>query len=220
MRLLGLALLAIAISCTLSIALLLKPDSLSNTSFTLATLWSLFLVTINWASSVYIFSKTKESTVFGILPSVSVLLLFYSFFSVGVMLLYWNANNFGQLPTSHWVIQILGFGIVTSIVILQFIATKAASVENPNDLPTKLEMINALFAKRCNLDPAQTTLRDALSDLEDLIRYTIPHPSILKNVDDYKQISESIQSLSGSALSEEHWLDEINKLRRIAKSVR
>ena len=220
MRFLGLALLAVAILCTLSIALLLKPDSLYNTSFTLATLWSLFLITINWASSVLIFGKTRESTVFGVLPSVSILLLFYSFFSIGLMLFYWNVNNYGPLPTSHWVIQILSFGVVTSVVILQFMATKTASVRDRSDLPTKLEMINALFTKRSSLNSTQTTLRDAISDLENLIKHTIPHPSTLQNVNTYTEINETIQSLSNSSSNEERWLEEINKLRRIAKTVR
>lgn len=220
MRFLGLALLAIAILCTLAIALLLKSESLDNTSFILATIWSLFLVTINWASSVYIFGKNKESPIFGILPSLSILLLLYSFVSIGLLLFYWNANGFGQLPTIHWVIQILGFGIVTSVVILQFMATKTAVVDQRSDLPTKSEMIDLLQNKRVTLGISSTKLRDSITELENLIKHSIPHPSTIKNEDAYKTLGDQIKLLTNSQITEEEWLDEIEKLRRIASVLR
>lgn len=220
MRFLGIALLTVAILCTISIALLLKPESLDSTSFTLATLWSLFLVTINWTSSVYIFRKTKESTVFGILPSVSNLFLLYSFFSIGLMLFYWNTNNFGQLPTSHWVIQIFGFGVVTSVVLLQFMATKTADVDQRPDLPKKSEMIGLLQNKRVSLGISSKKLRDSITELENLIKHSLPHPAVINDENGYKALSEQITDLANSDMTEAEWLEKIIKLCQMVSVLR
>lgn len=220
MRSLAIALLIISVLCTLAIALLLKPDYLDNTSFTLAVLWSLFLVTINWVSSVYIFSKTKAAPIFGILPSLSFLLLLYSFGSVGLLLFYWNANEFGYLPTSHWVLQILGFGVIFSIVILQFMAAKTAAVDQPSDLPQKSELIGLLQDMRLTVDISSPRLRDSITEIEDLIRYSVPHPSVVVDQERYRQLGKEISFLSVTDISEAEWMEKIITLRVLVSTIK
>jgi hypothetical protein len=220
MKFLGLALIIVVVLCTTAIAFLLRPESLDTTSFIFATLWVLFLVLINLVSSLYIFGKNKESTVYGILPSLSIVLLIYSIFSVLLLLFFWNANDFRALPTIHWVFQILGFGIVSIVVIMQFMASKTAVVDQRLDLPQKSDMIIQLEKIRIQLSRNSSNLGNKIVQLENTIRYSIPHPTQIRDIDEYHNLNNDLLSLANPNITEDELLKIVDRLNRTASVIK
>jgi FtsH-binding integral membrane protein len=94
MKNLSYLLLSFTILITVVIAIIIKPSNLDIFSFFLALTWLVFIVFINWLVSFYFFSNTKQnSSKFGILPSLHLVVFLYSIFTVVTLFYFWNHYN-------------------------------------------------------------------------------------------------------------------------------
>ena len=220
MKALAFALLAVLILSAFSIALVVRPVALSDTAFFVAVSWLIFLLIINWGVAVWGFGGKSSSSIFAILPSLSLLVFIYSIFSVGLTIFYWLQTNFGSLPPAHWVFQICGFALIATLVILQLLASKAADIGNRSDLPSKESLVSVLEIKRASLAPNAADLRDALFSLERAIKHSIPHLTVLRDQEQYKLLADGVNELFKSDAAGSDWISRLEKLRRVADTVR
>ena len=220
MKALAFALLAVLILSAFSIALVVRPVALSDTAFFVAVSWLIFLLIINWGVAVWGFSGKSSSSIFAILPSLSLIVFIYSIFSVGLTIFYWLQTNFGSLPPAHWVFQTCGFALIATLVILQLLASKAADIGNRSDLPSKESLVSVLEIKRASLAPNAADLRDALFSLERAIKHSIPHLTVLRDQEQYKLLADGVNELFKSDAAGSDWISRLEKLRRVADTVR
>ena len=146
MKLLSILLFLVISLGILAIAILLAPDQLSNIYFWITIVWLIILSLLNWFASTFIFIASNEnlkSSTYGILPSLNIIIFIYSIFSAIFLILTWYSNDFGILSSSHLILQIIIFIIVSSLSILMFISAKASSVDESN-LTSKDELISIL----------------------------------------------------------------------------
>ena len=220
MKNLSYLLLSFTIVIAVVIAIIIKPSNLDFFSFSLALIWLVFIVFINWLVSFYFFSNTKEknSSKFGILPSLHLIVFTYSIFTVVSLIYFWNLNDFGILPKLHWLIQVIGFGICGILTILVLIVSKTSEISIQIDVIPKEEILNKIKVLVSFIQKQNSEIFIVLKDLESYIKYSLPHPSVIKNIENYKVLSKKIMELTDQDLEEKNSVDLIKKLLTIAKT--
>jgi hypothetical protein len=220
MKKLSYLLLVFSITIVVGIALLIKPIQLDNTSFLLALFWLLTLVIINWAISVFFFTdiKGKDSTQFGILPSLHLIVFLYSIYSVGLLIYFWSSVDYGVLPLIHWLSQLIGFGIAGIIFILILIAGKSAQISLPLGAAPKEELLDKLKVLTLSLPPHSSKTLELLNNLESVVRHSVPHASAVKYIGRYIDLTNRIMSLTTVDLTGQNSESLISDLIVLAKS--
>jgi hypothetical protein len=219
MKNLSYLLLSFTILITVVIAIIIKPSNLDIFSFFLALTWLVFIVFINWLVSFYFFSNTKQnSSKFGILPSLHLVVFLYSIFTVVTLFYFWNHYNFGILPKLHWLIQVIGFGICGIIAILILIASKTSEISSPIDVIPKEELLNKLKILISLIQKQNSEIYLVLKDLESYIKFSLPHPTVIKDIENYKVLTKKIMAITDRELEEKNSVDIIKKLLSIAKT--
>lgn len=220
MKKLSYFLLAFSIAIILGIAVLIKPVGLDTNSFFWAMIWLATLVVVNWATSVFFFTEIKgeNTTQFGILPSLHLIVFLYSIYSVSLLIYFWHSVDYGVLPSIHWLSQLIGFGIagITSILIL--IAGKSAQISIPLGAAPKQELLDKLKVLTLSLPPEARETIDHLRSLESVVRHSVPHASAVKNIGRYIDLTTRIMSLTKDDLLGNNSSSLIKELLVIAKS--
>ena len=210
MKLLSILLfLVIAISILL-VAMLANPEKLNNLYFWLTVGWLIALSGLNWFASTFMFIAASKSNsnqrVFGIVPSLNIMVFIYSIISATLLISTWYLNDFGILPNSHLILQIILFAIVASVSVLMFIAAKAAQIENVDLGLTKEELTQILKSIQSikNLNEDKSKL---IKELTELVKYSIPHLSKLNSEGNYDQLvmvfkNKNIQNDSDLSIEE------------------
>jgi hypothetical protein len=191
MKLLSILLFLIVAVSILLVAILANPENLNNLYFWLTVGWLIALSGLNWFASTFMFMAASKSNsnqrVFGIVPSLNIMVFIYSIISATLLISTWYLNDFGILPNSHLILQITLFAIVASISVLMFIAAKASQIEEVKVAITKEELIQILKAIQSikNLNEDKSKL---IKELIELVRYSIPHLSKLNSKGNYEQL--------------------------------
>lgn len=191
MKLLSILLFLIVAVSILLVAILANPENLNNLYFWLTVGWLIALSGLNWFASTFMFMAASKSNsnqrVFGIVPSLNIMVFIYSIISATLLISTWYLNDFGILPNSHLILQIILFAIVASISVLMFIAAKASQIEEVKVAITKEELIQILKAIQSikNLNEDKSKL---IKELIELVRYSIPHLSKLNSKGNYEQL--------------------------------
>ena len=194
MKLLSVLLFLVISIGILAIAILLAPNQLSNIYFWITIIWLIILSGLNWFASTFIFVASKEnlkSSTYGILPSLNIIIFIYSLFSGTFLISTWYSNDFGILSNDHLILQIILFLIVSSFTILMFISAKAASVAESN-LTSKDELLSILKLSISNENFADDTI-NLIRELNEIIKYSIPHLTKLKSKNNYIELVEGIK---------------------------
>lgn len=194
MKLLSVLLFLVISIGILAIAILLAPNQLSNIYFWITIIWLIILSGLNWFASTFIFVASREnlkSSTYGILPSLNIIIFIYSLFSATFLISTWYSNDFGILSNGHLILQIILFIIVSSFTILMFISAKAASVAESN-LTSKDELLSILKLSISNENFADDTI-NLIKELNEIIKYSIPHLTKLKSKNNYIELVEGIK---------------------------
>ena len=192
MKLLSIILFLIVAVSILAVALLINPDQINNQYFWITVGWLILLSGLNWFASTFMFigasQSDSNSRIFGIIPSLNILVFIYSIISATLLLSTWYLNDFGMFPNSHLILQIILFAIVASISVLMFIAAKASQIDIVDVPLSKEELILKLKAIQSidNLNEEKSLL---LKELIELTKYSIPHLSKLNSKDNYEKLA-------------------------------
>ena len=218
MKLLSVLLFLVISIGILAIAILLAPNQLSNLYFWITIIWLIILSGLNWFASTFIFVASKEnlkSSTYGILPSLNIIIFIYSLFSGTFLISTWYSNDFGILSNGHLILQIILFLIVSSFTILMFISAKAASVAESN-LTSKDELLSILKLSISNENFADDTI-NLIKELNEIIKYSIPHLTKLKSKNNYIELVEGIKkNFSSNKISIDNNI--LHKLISLAKN--
>lgn len=57
-----------------------------------------------------------------------------------------------------------------------------------------------------------------LKDLESYIKFSLPHPTVIKDIENYKVLTKKIMAITDRELEEKNSVDIIKKLLSIAKT--
>lgn len=218
-RLSVLLLLVIAV-CIVAVAILIAPNQIDNTYFWITVGWLIVLSGLNWLVSTYIFIGAKDSnsqsTNFGILPSLNIIVFIYSLFSAGFLLSTWFVNDFILLPNWHLISQVVLFLIVSSLSILMFISAKAAEVPSHNFDVSKEELIKIINNVKSNYESNSDNFI-ILKELCEVVKYSIPHLSNIKSNSNYNNLCKELINLENlkQDISSEHF----RKILKIAKNI-
>ena len=191
MKLLSILLFIIVAVSILLVAMLANPENLNNLYFWLTVGWLIALSGLNWFASTFMFIAASKSNsnqrVFGIVPSLNIMVFIYSIISATLLISTWYVNDFGILPNSHLILQIILFAITASISVLMFIAAKASQIEDVDAPLTKEELTQILKEIQSikNLSKDKSVL---IKELTEIVKYSIPHLSKLSSADNYEQL--------------------------------
>lgn len=218
-RLSVLLFLVIAV-CIVAVAILIAPNQIDNTYFWITVGWLIVLSGLNWLVSTYIFIGAKDSnsqsTNFGILPSLNIIVFIYSLFSAGFLLSTWFVNDFILLPNWHLISQVVLFLIVSSLSILMFISAKAAEVPSHNFDTSKEELIKIINNVKSNYDSNSDNFI-ILKELSEVIKYSIPHLSKIKSNSNYNNLCKELINLEN--LNQDVSPEYFSKILKIAKNI-
>ena len=217
MKLLSILLFLVISLGILAIAILLAPNQLSNIYFWITIVWLIILSLLNWFASTFIFIASNEnlkSSTYGILPSLNIIIFIYSIFSAIFLILTWYSNDFGILSSSHLILQIIIFIIVSSLSILMFISAKASSVDESN-LTSKDELISILKLS-LSKNNLEEDITNSIKELIELINYSIPHLTKLKSENNYIELAEGVKKnfLSNKILKDKNFLHKLISLAK------
>lgn len=220
MKKLSYLLLVFSIAIVIGIVVLIKPDKLEYTSFLLALSWLVILVVFNWVISVFFFTNDSEknTTQFGIIPSLHLIVFLYSVFSVGILIYFWHSTEYSSLPIIHWLSQLIGLGIFGILFILILIAGKTAQISIPSGVEPKEELLDKLKVLILSLPNETSNTKKLLKDLESSVRHSVSHPSATKHIGRYTDLSNRLMSLSLNDLSKPNADSLIKELLVLAKS--
>jgi uncharacterized membrane protein len=217
MKLLSILLFLVISLGILAIAILLAPNQLSNIYFWITIVWLIILSLLNWFASTFIFIASNEnlkSSTYGILPSLNIIIFIYSIFSAIFLILTWYSNDFGILSSSHLILQIIIFIIVSSLSILMFISAKASSVDESN-LTSKDELISILKLS-LSKNNLEEDITNSIKELIETINYSIPHLTKLKSENNYIELAEGVKKnfLSNKILKDKNFLHKLISLAK------
>lgn len=221
MKKLNSLLLFFGLVTAIGIAFLLRPEKMGDGSFVLVILWLSILVISNWFISTYVFTNVKsnkQSTNFGVLPSLHFVVFLYSVYSMTLLLVAYWLNDYQTLPTWHWVLQLLGFGLCTSIFVLILISSKTAEIDSTEEISTKESVLERIKFLKLHLDPSKISTINQLKELEDVIKYSTPHISVMKNTSEWNKLYLELSRLNESDLLNSEIESKFNELIRIVKS--
>jgi len=177
------------------IAFLLAPEQ-AGLEYWSATGWICLLTSLNWTASAAVFSKnqskgqtkSESGSIFGALPAINIILLIYSLFSVGILLLT------SALDIVNWTVQLVSqtilFVAAAVLTLITLVAVKGAQYGSHTKV-SKSEILNTLrhFRQQIN-DP---DLKKTVNALITYVQSTMPNPSNL----DQDQLINFMHELEG-----------------------
>ena len=196
MKILSILLFLIISLGILSISILIAPNQLNNIYFWITIGWLILLSGLNWFVSTFIFIGAKDnskSSTFGILPSLNIIVFIYSIFSGLFLITTWYFNDFNILSNNHLIIQIVFFVIISSLTILMFISSSAASVTENKNLTPKNELLRTLKLYNTNKNINEDNIK-LIKELIEVINYSIPHLSKLNSEKNYILLTDLIET--------------------------
>jgi len=221
MKKLSYILLFFCIAVFSAIALIIKPEKIDSNSFLIAVGWLIFLVVINWMISVFFFTdiKGENTTQFGILPSLHAVTFIYTCFSIGVLIYFWQSVDYSELPIIHWLLQVVGFGIYGFIFLLSLISAKTAQLPTiPLGVPTKEELHQKIKILLLNGEGSNAQVLELLRTLDSVIKHSVPHLSVVKNIDKYLELATKLNLVDASDFQDSETVTKIKNLLVLAKS--
>lgn len=186
--------LLVLISGALIIGRLLQPSDVSY-SYWLSIFWVIILLSLNWYTSVAIFTGSKDNrdgipgNLLGSLPGISIGIFVYSILSI-VFLVLNRFNFFGN--TWHLVFQIFFLMVVITITLSSIVAAKAARVGS-SVLITQNHLLASLKNLRRNVENNHERLQ--LDEITNYVAYKMPHTTKLDG-EKLQQILDVINDLS------------------------
>ena len=171
--------------------------------------------------SVFFFTdiKGENTTQFGILPSLHAVTFIYTCFSIGVLIYFWQSVDYSELPIIHWLLQVVGFGIYGFIFLLSLISAKTAQLPTiPSGVPTKEELHQKINILLLSGEGSTAEVLNLLRTLDSVIKHSIPHPSVIKNIDKYSELATKLNTLNASDFQDHDMVTEIKNLLILAKS--
>jgi len=142
--------------------------------------WISFQFSLNWFASAAIVGKSfsqksnSGNSLLGALPAINIVILFYSFFSISLLLLTtW-------LKLISWNLQ-LALQICTAIiffvlVILLLVSARSARIAE-SEFVTKSQLLEEIL--RIKRKSANSNLTSEFNNITNYINYEMPHPSRL-----------------------------------------
>ena len=221
MKKLSYLLLFFSIAVVSAIALIIKPENIDSDYFLLAVAWLIFLIVINWLISVFFFTdiKGENTTQFGILPSLHAVTFLYTCFSIGTLIYFWRLVDYGILPVLHWLLQTIGFGIYGFIFLLSLISAKTAQLPAlPAGVTSKDELLQKIKFLLLSSEGCDAEVLNSLRMLDSAIKHSIPHLSVIKNIDRYSELANKINSINPGDLENVEISSEIKSMLVLAKS--
>jgi len=221
MKKLSFILLFFCIAVFSAIALIIKPEKIDTNSFWMAVCWLIFLIVVNWMISVFFFTDTKgeNTTQFGILPSLHAVTFIYSCFSIGVLIYFWKSVDYSELPIIHWLMQVVGFGTYGFIFLLSLISAKTAQLPTiPSGVPLKEELHQKINTLLLSGEGGNVEILNLLRSLDSVIKHSIPHLSVIKNIDKYLELATKLNAVNSSDIKDSEMVTEIKNLLVLAKS--
>ena len=219
MKILSILLFLVKSLGILSIAILIAPNQLNNIYFWITIGWLILLSGLNWFVSTFIFIGAKDnskSSTFGILPSLNIIVFIYSIFSGFFLITTWYLNDFNMLSNNHLIIQIVLFVIISSLTILMFISSNAASVSENQNLTSKDELLRILNLNISNNDINENNAQ-LIKELIEIIRYSIPHTAKLNSEKNYILLTDLIETnFNKNLVNIDN--DQLNKMISLAKN--
>jgi len=181
------------------VAVILSPNSLTDSSFLLTLCWLIALALMNWFADIYFFEKVvlheqHSSKLLGILPSVGIIVFSYSLVSAFFAISNFYVNpSFGNgfFQNYHLLIQL----VITSlsfILVLSIVLASKGALSGGEELPKREDLVKLLQKASFKIDETYQTKFD---ELVDFIKYKMSHPSSM-NREDYLELVSDIESLS------------------------
>lgn len=198
MKLLSIVLFLIVAVCIILVAILINPEQIQNQYFWITVGWLIVLSALNWIASTFVFigasGSNSNSRTYGILPPLNILVFIYSLFSGVLLISTWYINDFGILPNWHLISQLILFAIASSLSVLMFMASKAAKVDDANVQLNKEDLIKVLQLIHTHKDLSNEK-KELIKELIAIVRYSIPHLSKLKSIDNYNKLTSSYTNM-------------------------
>ncbi len=219
MKILSVLLFVVISLGILLISILIAPDQLNNIYFWFTVGWLILLAGLNWFVSTFIFIGAKDnskSSSFGILPSLNIIVFLYSIFSSFFLISTWYFNDFNILSNSHLIIQIVLFVIISSLTILMFISSNAASVNENQNLISKDELLRILKLNISNKSINENKIQ-LIKELIEIISYSIPHTSRLNSEKNYILLTNLIEGNLNQNVQNID-IDKLEKMISLAKN--
>jgi len=196
---LSIAILGVIFFATISVAILIFPDSVTTLSFWLNISWLLILVFLNWAASTLIFffaQGDEKSPLMGALPSINIIVFIYSLMSASILVFSWFISDFGVLPNWHLVLQIIAFALTLLLVLFTLIAVKGASTPSkPDGLLDKEDLLYKIDIIMDITKKEGPDIAKLFKDTHEIIKYSLPHLSKLRSVDTYINLCTIVENL-------------------------
>ena len=193
--------LAVIIVSIILISVLLSPSEIKLASFWLPVSWLVLLATLNWVvSAIFFFDGTekKENSKksIGVLPSINILILFYSFISITLLTLNSTKEIIGieEFMSSYHIIFQISLGSIFTVLILSILIAAKGAESGAENIKTREDLIIELSAINVQYDFEKNNL---FNDLVEYVSYKMPHPSSI-NRSQYNDFILQIEMISNS----------------------
>ena len=187
------AILIILVLATWSLAVLIAPES-AGLEYWLSVLWITFLIFLNWGSSAGLFQFSQHQvsetgSLWGSLPSISILIFLYSLFSVALVV----ASNWLNILSSsiHAVLQITSLAIVASISLVILFAAKAQQQGSYTKV-SKSQLLEQ--TRRVLRGSSSEEVKQVALQIQSYIAHSMPHPRDL-NQEALLEVHEAMADL-------------------------
>ena len=215
MEKLSFVLIFIVTAAILIVAGISKPENADNLDYWLSAFWIIFLCFINWFTGTFILARASEngrSTLFGVMPSIHLIVFVYSIASALALIISWYTEGITSLPNWHLVFQITIATASLVIITLQLIAAKGAEMPaTPVGIREKDDLLIQLTRSRQILSPQCGA---KIQELSDYLRYSVPHLARLKSRDDYIKFSSLLDELQSIDADEEKARNLLTQMER------
>ena len=191
MKKLSLALFLIIAATIIVVAILLAPEQVHNAYFWITIGWLVFLSFLNWFVSTYIFLEGGKNTInpkFGILPSFKYYCFYLLHNKCFFLTIPWFTNNFQVLPNWHLITQILLLSAISIFTVFFLFASKGAEISKGNFSIDKGKLLST--TEYLKSQDTNDENKKYLSELYEVIKYSIPHLTKLKSEENYKDLTK------------------------------
>ena len=221
MKFLNIILLALVEGTILALAILFEPADANSIAYWQKISWLIILAAIN----IYILSplfsvssKNKESTLFGVLPGISIGVFTYSIFSAGLVLLSLKLTN-SVFSSYHLPAQIVLFAFTGVLTVLSLMGAKAAEIPkiDENLMPID-KLLGAIDLAELEALKCASPYQQNIKLIKEKIKYSLPHLSKIKSTEDYQALCSL--SLQLEHLVKTNSLDTENHLNQITKHIK
>lgn len=221
MKLLNIILLGLVECAILAIAYLLQPADSDSLGYWQKIFWLLILAGLNgYILSPFfsVASKNKKSTLFGVLPGISICVFTYSIFSVGIMVLSLTLTNSVFLKY-HLPIQIVLFAFTGVVTVLLIMGSKAASIpEIDEDMMPLDKLLGVIDLSEFEALKCESPHQQKIKQIKEKIKYSTPHLSRVNSKEDYKALCALSLQLEHLIKTNSHDIE--NHLDQIIKHIK